>query len=31
LAKVKYFEVGMQDEVPRFPVFLGLRNSDDIS
>jgi DNA ligase-1 len=31
LAKVKYFEVGMQDGVPRFPVFLGLRNSDDIS
>lgn len=28
---VKYFEVGMQDGVPRFPVFKGLRWVEDIS
>lgn len=31
LAKVKYFEVGMQEGVPRFPVFLGIRSPEDLS
>lgn len=31
LAKVKYFEVGMQEGVPRFPVFISTRHPDDLS
>lgn len=31
LAKVKYFPVGMEYGVPRFPVFLGLRSKLDTS
>jgi DNA ligase-1 len=31
LAKVKYFEVGMQDGVPRFPVFISTRSELDMS
>ena len=30
LAKVKYFPIGMQDGVPRFPVFVGFRSEDDL-
>jgi DNA ligase-1 len=31
LAKVKYFEVGMQDGVPRFPVYISIRSELDMS
>lgn len=31
LAKVKYFPIGMQDGVPRFPIWLGFRSELDIS
>jgi ATP-dependent DNA ligase len=31
LAKVKYFEVGMQGGVPRFPVFISIRSELDMS
>lgn len=30
LAKVKYFEVGMLEGIPRFPVYLGLRSELDL-
>lgn len=31
LAKVKYFEVGMQGDTPRFPTFCAIRSRDDLS
>lgn len=30
LAKVKYFSVGMQGDIPRFPVYLGMRDLLDM-
>lgn len=30
LAKVKYFSVGMQEDIPRFPVYLGMRSELDM-
>jgi DNA ligase-1 len=30
LAKVKYFDVGTGYSVPRFPILLGIRHSDDL-
>jgi DNA ligase-1 len=30
LAKVKYFDVGNGYNVPRFPVFVGIRHKDDL-
>jgi hypothetical protein len=30
LAKVKYFDVGTGYLVPRFPIFLGIRDERDI-
>jgi DNA ligase-1 len=30
LAKFKYFPIGMQDKTPRFPIFLGFRDPDDL-
>ena len=30
LAKIKFFEVGMQGDIPRFPVFIAIRDSSDL-
>lgn len=30
IIKYKYFEIGMQDYIPRFPIFLGFRDRIDI-
>ena len=30
-ATIKFFEVGMQFSIPRFPIFKGLRWKEDIS